>query len=132
MTGTWGAPILPSGIDDFTRKQQPNPAPVDDLSRFVLTRIREAETEPRADGIPQDYYKHVMAHRYAAGMRADMVAFRRIVAEYVKAIDAYNNPGHSSERAEALAQARSIYRAVVAIAMRWEKHHDFDPAWRLE
>lgn len=84
MSGTWGAPILPSGLDQFTGKQEPDPRPVDDLSEFVMARIRTAEKDPVVDGVPGMYAKPggAITHRYAGNVRRDMVVFRRIVAEY--------------------------------------------------
>jgi len=125
VTGTWGAPILPSGLDQFTTRQQPDPRPVDDLSRFVMDRIRFAEKEPRGDGVVKAYSQPAgpMAHRYAAGVRRDMVAFRRIVQMYCEC----------STSQQVSAAAIAAYRvAVKAIAMRFADHPDFRDEWRLE
>lgn len=125
-TGTWGAPNLPSGRDDFRARQQPDPRPVDDLSRFVLDRIQFTENGPRHE-VPQVYNQPAgpMAHRYAAEMRADMVAFRRIVAAYCMAWDARPASGPGP-------LLLGLCTAMKAIAMRFAEHPDFDERWRLE
>lgn len=127
MSGTWGAPILPSGRDDFTAMQQPDVHPVDDLSRFVMARILWTEREPRSE-VPQVYGQPVgpMVHRYAAAVRRDMVAFRRIVAQYCEV--------HALPLDIGLDVGRKLQalKAVQALAMRWAEHPDFDPEWRLE
>ena len=69
-----------SGHDDFRAKQEPQFEPVDDLSRFVADRIREAETEPVADQMEPN--GQPMAYRYAKHVRDDCVVFRRIAAWY--------------------------------------------------
>lgn len=123
---TWNSPNLPSGIDDFTRKQEPNPQPVDDLSRFVLDRIRKAENEPRVDGIPQNYYKDRMAiaYRYADKMRHDMIAFRRIVQQYVEYAE--------SDWPHDQVLLSGFRPALQAIANRWSDHPDFKAEWGLQ
>jgi hypothetical protein len=125
-SGTWGAPSLPSGRDDFRARQQPDPRPVDDLSRFVLDRIQFTENGPRHE-VPQVYDQPAgpVAHRYAAEMRADMVAFRRIVAAYCDVVDM----GEPFELADAIS---ALGDAVKSIAMRFAEHPDFKPEWRLE
>lgn len=123
MSGTWGAPILPSGRDDFTAMQQPDVHPVDDLSRFVMARILWTEKEPRSE-VPQVYGQPVgpMAHRYAAAVRRDMVAFRRIVAAYCEAAG-----GDIADD-----RVTGLEIAVTAIAMRFADHPDFRDEWRLD
>lgn len=132
MSGTWGAPILPSGLDQFTGRQEPNPAPVDDLSEFVMARIRFAEVEPRSE-VPQRYKEPLgpMVHRYAAGVRRDMVAFRRIVAEYAAASTALDAAEGEDEHNEQGARMLGLRLAVAAIAMRFADHPDFRDEWQL-
>lgn len=132
-SGTWGAPILESGLDQFTGHQEPNPKPVDDLSRFVLDRIRFAEAEPAADMVPKFYSQPAgaMAHRYAGHVRRDMVAFRRIVAEYCTEL-AEQTAAFPDHGVEAFARAMGLRYAVVALANRWSDHPDFVPEWRRE
>lgn len=133
-TGTWGAPILPSGIDDYSTTQQPDPRPVDDLSRFVLERIRDAETEPHVDGLGRDYYRtgYAMAHRYAGHVRADMVAFRRIVAAYCEKKLEVPDIEDEEDGLAAWSQMVGLSIAVRSLAMRWPDHPDFDTDWRLQ
>jgi hypothetical protein len=130
---TWGGPNLPSGLDQFDRKQEPAVEPVDDLSRFVMLRILEAETEPRVDGVPKAHHDPhgAVAHRYAGKVRADMVAFRRIVALYVDAVAAINDAEGGSEREAKEDQALGLQLAVAAVALRWSDHPDFRDDWRL-
>lgn len=137
MTGTWGAPSLPSGRDDFKTRQQPDPAPVDDLSRFVMDRIRFTENGPRSE-VPQVYGQPngPMVHRYASEMRADMVAFRRIVAAHLTmleaAVDAAEK-GEDPEMQRVLAgMVTGSLAGVQVIANRFSDHPDFKPEWRLE
>ena len=120
----WGTGPVESWRDQYDKTQEPKVEPVDDLTRFVLDRIREAETEPRADQIPQNYSKGEMpiAYRYAGYVRQDMVAFRRIVALYCECA--------VNEKVSAASIA--AYRvAVKALAVRWSQHHDFRDEWRL-
>lgn len=132
-SGTWGAPILPPGLDQFTADQQPNPRPVDDLSRFVMDRIRVAESDPAVDMVPKFYSQPngAMAHRYASNVRRDMVAFRLIVDEYCSEWTA-RIAEHPAEKAGAFDRFRGLRWAVRAIAMRFAEHPDFQEAWRLE
>jgi hypothetical protein len=134
VTGTWGAPILPSGLDQFTAKQQPNPRPIDDLSRFVMARIRGAETEPRVDRVADEYSKPAgaMAHRYAGHMRRDMVVFRNIVELYVESLaDDDSDPYAKGDGYQA--GARNYMEALMLVlANRFADHPDFQEAWRLE
>lgn len=127
MTGTWGAPILPSGRDDFTGRQLPDVRPVDDLSRFVMARILWTEREPRSE-VPQVYNQPAgpMAHRYAAAVRRDMVAFRMIAAQYCEV--------HALPLDIGLDLGRKLQalKAMQAIAMRFDTHPDFRDEWRLE
>jgi hypothetical protein len=133
MSGTWGSPILPSGLDQFTAPLEPDPRPVDDLSRFVMERIRAAETEPRVDMVPAAYSKPAgaMAHRYASNVRRDMVAFRRIVAEYCAEL-AEQSEAFPDHGVTAFARAMGLRYAVLAIANRFADHPDFVPEWRME
>jgi hypothetical protein len=134
---TWGdrpKQTLPSGLDLFDKLQEPRieisshpedqPLPADlELISFVMDRIRHAESEPRIDGIPRIYSEThgAMVHRYAGYVRADMVAFRRIVAEFVS----YASTPFDGEQTDALRVA------VKAIATRWSDHPDFRTEWRL-
>lgn len=133
MSGTWGAPRLPTGLDQFTADQQPNPRPVDDLSRFVMDRIRFAESEPAVDMVPKFYSRPggAMTHRYAGNVRRDMVAFRRIVAEYCLEL-AEQTATFPDHGVTAFARAMGLRYAVLAIANRFADHPDFEPEWRLE
>ena len=121
MSGTWGAPTLPPGRDDFKARQQPNPDPVDDLSRFVLDAIRRTESAPKHD-VPQAYNKPAgpIAHRYAADMRADMIAFRRIVAAYCEIKGELGDD-----------RASGLELALLIIANRFDTHPGFLDEWRL-
>lgn len=130
----WNAPELPSGIDTFQAKQQPRPEPVDELSRFVLNRITFEEDQPRVDGVPDLHYKPggAAAHRYAGYVRRDMVAFRRIVAEYVAASAALDAAVDEDEHNEQGARMLGLRIAVASIAMLFAEHPDFRGEWRLE
>lgn len=134
MSGTWGAPILPSGRDDFTADQQPNPQPVDDLSRFVMDRIRFAESEPSADMVPKFYAQPqgAMAHRYAGNVRRDMVVFRHIVELYIESLaDDDSDPYAKGDGYQA--GARNYMEALMLVlANRFADHPDFRDEWRLE
>lgn len=131
MSGTWGAPNVQPWRDDFTGMQQPRPTPVDDLSRFVLDRIDQAEREPSYE-FPAAYDRDAgpMAHRYAAGVRRDMVAFRRIVAEYCRFITEADRPVGDMSWYEG--QREALHGAVVVLANRFADHPDFQETWRLE
>jgi len=126
VSGTWGAPVLPPGRDNFTGRQLPDVRPVDDLSRFVMDRIIATEAEPNSE-VPQAYNEPAgpMAHRYAAAVRADMVAFRQIVAQYCEA--------HAIPLDIGLDLGRKLQalKAVQAIANRFADHPDFRDEWRL-
>lgn len=133
MTGTWGAPILPTGRDDFTGRQLPDVRPVDDLSRFVMARILWTEREPRSE-VPQVYNQPAgpMAHRYAAAVRRDMVVFRHIVQLYVESL-ADDDSDPYAKGAGYQAGARSYMEAaMLVLANRFAAHPDFDERWRLE
>lgn len=131
MSGTWGAPNVQPWRDDFTGKQQPRPAAVDDLSRFVIDRIMAAEDAPQFD-VPQAYTKPAgpIAHRYATEMRRDMVAFRRIVAEYCRFVEEVERPVDRMDWYEG--QLEALRGVVVALANRFSDHPDFRDEWRLE
>lgn len=124
---SWGSGPAPSWRDDFTGPQLPDPDPVDDLSRFVMDQIRAAETEPRHE-VPQAYDQPAgpIAHRYAAAVRRDMIAFRRILDLYCQ--EAWNtNEDGFQHGAQRYAEA-----AVLAIASRFADHPDMRDEWRLE
>ena len=110
-----------SGADDFRGKQLPAFEPVDDLSRFVLDRIREAETEPVADQV--EPHGHPTGYRYAKHVRDDCVAFRKITNRYVIAC------GKSGD--DWVWVAVGLRWAVKEIANRWSGHHEFQELWRL-
>lgn len=107
------------GLDRFERTQEPKLPPTSDpLARFVIARIIEAETEPRGEVIAAyDLPAGPMAHRYAKGVRRDMVVFRRIVADFLATTDAKRVVG--------------LHVALVAIANRWSDHPEFRDYWRL-
>lgn len=105
--------------------------PVDDLSRFVLDRISATEDAPQYD-VPQAYNQPAgpIAYRYAQGMRRDMVAFRRIVAEYCRFVDEVEAPVGRMDWYEG--QQEALRGAVVVIANRFTDHPDFRDEWRIE
>jgi hypothetical protein len=123
---------LHAGLDDFRAKQEPRVTPVDDLSRFVLDRIRDAETEPAIEVMAvYDQPAGPMAHRYAGHVRRDCVAFRRIVAEYCEWMadrDAARQHGAGELWA---AHRDGLLGSVTAIANRWADHPDMRDDWRL-
>lgn len=124
---------LDAGIDRLDGRQEPDFEPVDDLTRFVKARIIEAEFEPRGEVLAMyDEPAGPMAHRYAKYVRQDMVAFRRVVVEYVAAVDRYHNAEDVLHVPAAMDWARALYRAVLAVASRWSDHHEFRDEWRLE
>lgn len=106
-----------SGHDDFRAKQEPQFEPVDDLSQFVADRIREAETEPVADQVEPN--GQPMAYRYAKHVRRDMVAFRKILTTYAEHHNDVETGG-------------VIGFVVLAIANRWDDHHDFERGWLID
>lgn len=123
---SWGTGPVPSWRDDFTGRQLPAVTPVDDLSRFVMDRIVHAESEPQHE-VPQSYNQPAgpMAHRYAAAVRRDMVAFRRIVATYCER-------GWSSQEGGYYDAAQTYAEsAVLILANRFADHPDFREEWRL-
>lgn len=107
--------------DDFKARQAPDVRPVDDLSMFVMGRIGFTENGPKHE-VPQVYDQPVgpMAHRYAAEVRLDMVAFRRILELYC---DWSAGP--------VMQEIDALRYAVKAIAMRWSDHPDFQDDWRV-
>ncbi|MFC5268448.1 hypothetical protein ACFPJ1_40620 [Kribbella qitaiheensis] len=107
-----------AGVDDFRAKLEPRPDPVDDLSRFVLDRIREAETEPVADQVPERAMDQPMAYRYAGYVRKDCEVFRKLMALYV-------------EPSASPSAKRALRLAVMSLAERWSGHPDFDDRWRI-
>lgn len=118
------------GLDRFERTQEPKLTPTSDpLARFVIARIIEAETEPRGEVIAAyDLPAEAMAHRYAKGVRRDMVVFRRIVAEYLAEVERVRA---NREEAGASARGYGIRVAVRALAERWSDHPEFDKRWEL-
>jgi hypothetical protein len=120
---------LHAGLDDFRAKQEPRVDPVDDLSRFVLDRIRDQETEPAIEVMAvYDQPAGPMAHRYAGHVRKDCVVFRRIVAEYCGFAREVQNAADSDWYYRG--QFEGITLAVKAIANRWSGHPDFRDEWR--
>ena len=115
--------------DDFRAKQEPKFEPVDDLSRFVLDRIREAETEPVADQVEPN--GQPMAYRYAKHVRDDMIPYRRIAAAYCRAV-----AGSATTDPIALLaggdDTDGLNVAMLAIAHRWDDHHDFRKEWLID
>jgi hypothetical protein len=115
--GSTNAPH-PDGTDTFQSLQEPKVDPVDDLSRFVMARIRELELEPRGEVMAlYDEPGGAMAHRYAKHVRKDCVVFRRIAQVYLD----YASDVDAGSVAES---------AMLAVANRWADHPDFDPDWR--
>jgi len=133
VSGTWGSPKLPTGLDMYDRKQEPRPEPVDDLSRFVLDRIHDEETQPRVDGIPQAAAKSrdVVAYRYAGYVRRDMATYRRIVKRYCDVKTEWESSPNQDERQVIGVFSAALAEAVREIAMRWSDHHEFRDEWRL-
>jgi hypothetical protein len=122
---------LHAGLDDFRAKQEPRPDPVDDLSRFVLDRIRDQETEPAIEVMAvYDQPAGPMAHRYAGHVRRDCVVFRRIVAEYCAEMTA-RKAEHPDPKVGAFDRARGLRYAVRAVACRWSGHAEFQSEWSL-
>lgn len=132
MSGTWGSPNVQPWRDDFTTPLLPEPKPVDALSRFVLERIRFTETEPRHD-VPQAYDRAAgpIAHRYAVEMRRDMVAFRKIVAQYVVVYEDYEAETDPNRRYMLAGCGLVAAGAMSALAERWSDHPDFRDNWRI-
>ena len=120
-----------AGIDDFRGKQLPEFTPVDDLSRFVLDRIREAETEPVADMIPERHDEQPVAYRYAKNIREDCIAFRRIAAAYCEAKAEWESCDSQAGRHDRGLFSAGLAEAVREIARRWSGHADFRDEWRL-
>ena len=133
---TYGMPGS-RGADDFRAKQEPQFEPVDDLSRFVLDRIREAESEPVADQVEPN--GHPMGYRYAKHVRDDMIPYRRIAAEYCAAV---TEVAHQSAADEAWAESNQAHwwsgylegmkGSMTAVANRWDDHHDFEKGWLID
>jgi len=121
----------PPWRDDFSGLQQPRPEPVDDLSRFVLARIAATEDAPSLD-FPAAYDRPAgpIAHRYAQGMRRDMVAFRRIVAEYCRFVAETEAPVGRMDWYDG--QREALRGTLVVLANRFAGHPDFRDEWRLE
>lgn len=132
MSGTWGAPLLPPGRDNFTARQYPAPRPIDDLSQFVLDAIGRLEDAPKHD-VPRAYNKPAgpIAHRYAGEMRDDMVAFRRIVAEYCDWVTEATNATEET-RVEYEAHLEGLRGVITVLANRFADHPGFQDGWRLE
>ena len=116
-----------SGADDFRAKQEPQFEPVDDLSRFVADRIREAETEPVADQVEPN--GQPLAYRYAKKVRDDMIPYRRIAAEYCDAVHDENDPRELAEWWAGYLEG--MKGSMTAVANRWDDHHDFQETWLL-
>jgi len=133
VTGTWGAPILPSGRDDFGGLQKPDVQSVDDLSEFVVSCIMRTELEPRSE-VPQVYNQPVgpMAHRYAAAVRRDMVVFRHIVQLYVESLADDDSDPYAKGTGYQSGARSYMEAAMLVLANRFAAHPDFKPEWRLE
>lgn len=121
------------GIDRYDRLQHPTLNPTDDLTRFVTARIIDAESETRETYTVHDEPNGAMAYRYAGAVRRDMVAYRRIVANYL-AIDAaaVAQTEGTPESAAADSVAMGLASAVVIIANRWADHPGFRDEWRIQ
>lgn len=123
-----------AGVDDFRGKQEPQVDPGDDpLARFVVDRIRDAETEPGIEVMAvYDQPAGPMAHRYAGHVRRDCRAFRWIVAAYLTAVTASINwEDTGDDPAEMDGRAQGLRAAVLVVANRWPDHPDFRDEWRL-
>lgn len=130
---SWGNPMPAGWRDDFRAMQKPDVRPVDELSAFVYARILATELEPRSE-VPQVYNQPVgpMAHRYAAAVRRDMVAFRRILAEYCDwVVEEEAAKQHDAWDLWA-AHRDGLLGSVTVLANRWADHPDFRDGWRLE
>jgi hypothetical protein len=132
--GTSSDTTTVDGLDTFDHLQQPDFDPVDDLSRFVKRRIVEAELEPRGE-VRAAYDQSPagpMAHRYASHVRRDMVAFRRIAAEYC---GVYLEAQAATKPEDALvwqAYLTGTKGSMTAVANRWASHPDFYPGWLID
>lgn len=122
------------GLDRFENLQEPKIDPGQDpLARFVVARIIEAELEPRGEVMAAyDHPAGPIAYRYAKGVRADMVAFRRIVQRYVEASEALDAAEHPAKRSALGLFHAGISEAMREVACRWSAHPDFDQAWSIE
>lgn len=130
---SWGTTgPVPSWRDDFTGRQLPDVTAVDDLSRFVMDRIVHAESEPQHE-VPQSYNQPAgpMAHRYAGHVRRDMVAFRKIVAQYVVVHSDYEAETDPNRRYMLAGCALVAAGAMSALAERWADHPDFRDSWSI-
>lgn len=132
MTTTGSQPPS-SWRDDFSSSQHPKVTPVDDLSRFVMARVTATEDAPQFD-VPQAYDKPAgpIAHRYAAEMRRDMIAFRKIVTQYVEIRDAYETETDPDRRHMLAGCALAAAGAMSALAERWSDHPDWREEWGIE
>jgi hypothetical protein len=98
----------------------------------VLDSIYDQETEPRIEGLAS-YSEPAgpMAHRYAAKVRADCVAFRRIVLLYVEAMAAVEAADNPPDREAAEERALGLRLAVSAVAARWSNRHGYKVEWSV-
>jgi hypothetical protein len=129
--GSTNAP-LPDGTDTFQSLQEPKVDPVDDLSRFVMARIRELELEPRGEVMAvYDQPAGPMAHRYAKHVRRDCVVYRRIVAAYCTAKTGVPEIEDEEDGKAAWDRMIGLRIAVKTVANRWSDHHEFRDEWRL-
>lgn len=121
------------GLDRFERTQEPKLPPTSDpLARFVIARIIEAETEPRGEVIAAyDLPAGPMAHRYAKGVRRDMVVFRRVVAAYLAWLTEECEAKENGASDLWTAHRNGLWVALLATANRWADHPEFDERWRL-
>ena len=130
---TWGSGPnrrWPAGLDMMDRPMEPRVEPIDDLTRFVLDQIRNQESEPRIDQVPQNHDESPVAYRYASKMRADCAGFRRIVALYVEAMAAIKAAEGRREREAEEDRALGLRQAVAAIAEMWDTAPGFRDEWR--
>ncbi|MFG1621166.1 DUF6221 family protein [Kribbella sp. NPDC049227] len=70
-----------------------------------------------------------MAHRYAAKVRADCGAFRRIVLLYVEATAAVEAADNQPDREAAEERALGLRMALCALAARWSNRHGYKDEW---
>lgn len=124
--------------DHFRTLQQPRIDPGQDpLAQFVNARIIELETEPRGEiDAVYDLPAGPVAYRYAKHVRADCVAFRMQVALYLEAASEWRRVAETDEVVpnpeRVLGRVVALHAAVLAVAMRWADHREFQAEWRIQ
>jgi hypothetical protein len=119
------------GINRYDRPQEPAIQPVDDLTRFIADRIREIEVAAHEAYLVHDEQAGAMAHRYAGHVRADMIAFRKQVVQYLTIRQSLTEATTDYERAAYEGASLAAIGALSAIAERWGDHPDFREDWRV-